>query len=145
MKCCLPHFELSCPPIHWSSNLNLLIYWYLKFRIDGLLVCKKTDKVEQLDERSAGQAHAGKLFTFCSLCKLHFTSWLFVVVSEADKNLEVVQNWLRTTLKHRKTWWNWKPLRSLFTKLTWACSEVPSSSLRTSLSSTALIFDHREY
>ena len=49
-----------------------------------------------------------------------------------------------TTLKQRKTWWNRKPLGCLFTKLTWACFEVPSSSLRPSLSSAALIFDHRE-
>ena len=74
----------------------------------------------------------GKLFTFCSVYKLFFTSWLLVVVSGADKNFEVVQNGLQTTLKQRKTWWNPKPLGCLFTKLTWACFEVPFSSLRTS-------------
>ena len=62
----------------------------------------------------------GKLFTFCSLYKLLFTSWLFIVVSGANKNFEVVQNWLQTTLKHCKTRWNPKPLCCLFTKLTWA-------------------------
>ena len=64
--------------------------------MDVFLKLNNTDKVEQFQERLASQAHAnkslGKLFTFCSLYKLLFTSWLLVVVSGADKNFEVVQN-----------------------------------------------------
>ena len=55
-----------------------------------------------------------------------------------------IKNWLQTTPKQRKTWWNQKSLGCLFTNLTWACFEMPSSSLRTSLSSTTLLFDYRE-
>ena len=119
-----------------------LLHVFLKFN--------KTDKVEQLGERSASQAHANiiyrvKLFTFCSLYKLLFTSWLFVVVSRADKHFEGVQNWPQTTLKRRKTWWNQKSAwlfvyHSNYNYLTWACFEVLSSS-----SSTTLIFNYREY
>ena len=56
-----------------------------------------------------------KLCIFCSLYKLLFTSWLFVLVSRADKTFEVVQNWCQT-LKQRKTWWNRKPLGYLHSK-----------------------------
>ena len=92
----------------------------------------------------------GKLFTFCSLYKLLYTSWLFVVVFSADKHLEEVQNWPQATLKQRETWWNQKAARlfvyhSNYNYLTWACFEVLSTSFRTSLSSTTLIFDYREY
>ena len=83
----------------------------------------------------------GKLLTFWSRYKLLFTSWLFVVVSRADTKFEEVQNWLQTTLKQRKTWWNQKSLGCLFTNWTWACFKVLSSPLRTSLSYTKLIFD----
>ena len=84
----------------------------------------------------------GKLFTFCSLCKLPFTSWLFVVVSRADKHFEKVQNWLQTTVKHDKS----EVARlfvyhSSYNYLTWECFEVLSSSFRTSLSYNTLIFD----
>ena len=114
------HFELHFPPLNWSSVfaicLNLLIYyghWYLSNRIHVFLKFNKTDKVELHGERSASQAHANisyrvKLFTFCSQCKLLFTSWLFVGVFRADKHFEDVQNWPQTTLRRRKTWWNQK-------------------------------------
>ena len=69
------------------------------------------------------------------------TSWLFVVVSRADTKFEEVQNWLQTTLKKGKAWWNQKSLDCLFTNWTWPCFKVLSSSLRTSLSSTKLIFN----
>ena len=69
MKCSLPHFELMCAPLHWSSifvtGLNLLLYyghWYLEIRIDVFLAFNKTDKVEQLGERSGGQARANIIF-----------------------------------------------------------------------------------
>ena len=42
------------------------------------------------------------------------------------------------------TWWNQKSLGCLFTNLTWASFEERSSSLRTSSSSTSLIFDYRK-
>ena len=51
--------------IFFAISLNLLIYygnWYLQIRIIVLLACKKTDKVEQLGESSAGQAHANIIF-----------------------------------------------------------------------------------
>ena len=76
--------------------------------MDVFLKLNKTDKDEQLGERSASQAHANviyrvKLLTFCSRYQLLFTFWLFVVVSRADKPFEDVHNWLQTTLKRRKT------------------------------------------
>ena len=37
------------------------------------------------------------------------------MVSWANKHFEEVQNWLQTTLKQRKTWWNQKSLGCLFT------------------------------
>ena len=46
-----------------------------------------------------------KLFTFWSLYKLLFTSWLFIVVSKANKHFKKVQNCLQTTLE-QQTWWN---------------------------------------
>ena len=90
--------------------INLL--WSLIFIKSNTCILEvqrdRTDKVEQLSERSASQAHANivyrvKLFTFCSRYKLLFTSWLFGVVFRADKHFEDVQNWPQTTLKRRKT------------------------------------------
>ena len=48
-----------------AIGFNLLIYfghWYLLIRIDAFLKFNKTDKVEQLGERSAGQARANIIF-----------------------------------------------------------------------------------
>ena len=64
--------------------------------------------------------------------KLIFTSWLFVEVFRANKYFEEVQNWLQTTLKEPKTWWNQKSPGWLFTiraKLRSAKGQYAANSL----------------